>query len=149
MKNNKIHTFILICLIAVGLISCSPDSNDSSDSRPNANRTQSKTWEVIAETNNGTFYIDTASIKKNGHYVTVWRLIDYQIPPEFEGKKLYSGEIFEQYDCSGMVVNQIKIIAYSGKMADGVVIQKFEKLNRVISIDAGTPIERVFAYLCK
>ena len=48
-----------------------------------------------------------------------------------------------------MVVNQMKIIAYSENMAQGDVIQNFDNLNRVITIDAGTPIERVFAYLCK
>ncbi len=149
MKNHKIIAFILACLVAISLMSCSRDPKAPIASKIEESSHREKQWERISETNNGTFYIDANSIRRDGQNVTALRLIDYHIPPEFEGKKIYSGEIFERYDCTGMVVNQMKIIAYSENMAQGDVIQNFDNLNRVITIDAGTPIERVFAYLCK
>ena len=90
-------------------------------------------WERVVNTDNGTFYIDKTSIKKNDQFVSVWELVDLKERDEKFG--FYSMRWLKEYDCKGEKFREHQFFVHSEPMAQGNVVSgeqstsEWEQLN--------------------
>jgi len=76
-------------------------------------------WRQYGSNSQGTvFYIDFASLRKNGDFRTVWELQDFKAPV----MSALSVRILMEYDCTKKRNRALSMSAFSGHMATGKII---------------------------
>jgi hypothetical protein len=64
------------------------------------------------------YYLDFQSFHKQGQYVTVWELMDFEIPQEFKGAdwKYLSSKLQIEFDCNERQSRYLSVYYYAGAM---------------------------------
>lgn len=102
-------------------------------------------WVFVAETNQDFFYIDPATIRKDGNMRRVWRLTSFKQPSK--GGTL-SHRDRSEFDCTQERYRILELSAHSEPMAGGKTTS-IEQGNGLWSeIPPGTAIEEMLKIVC-
>lgn len=77
-------------------------------------------WQPINE--DESFYVDPATIQKNGMVAKMWVLLNLDTPDTSFGKPVLSLKTQKEYDCAGERIRDLSMSAHSGKMGGGNVV---------------------------
>ena len=80
---------------------------------------------VLASGNDDTgllVYIDSDSIRRNGHLAKMWQLYDYKTVQTVAGDSLLSMKRFNEYDCAEERTRTLGYTWFSGNMGTGKVV---------------------------
>ena len=89
-----------------------------------ASQPSKEKWEKFADGSNGTVYIDTNSIRKNGRYVNATQLYDVYKQQYFTKTNSFwqSQKMYNTFDCNGMTITENSVVTFSGAMGTGSVV---------------------------
>jgi hypothetical protein len=81
-------------------------------------------WTKISSSYNDetTDYVDVATIRKSGHRVKMWSIVDLKIAKTIYGKSYLSSLIQYEYDCKDEQILELHSSALSGNMRNGDVV---------------------------
>jgi len=104
-------------------------------------------WVVVSESEDGglAFYIDPASIRKNGHFRKVWLITD--LKQRGEGGEM-SRRVLDEYDCKEERSRILSISGHSGPMAGGETLEMDDGAGKWYAIAPGSMAETVFKRVC-
>lgn len=77
-------------------------------------------WLYYGETDNSTFYIDLATIRKEGNLRRVWEVLDLKQRRK-DGELSY--RVRNEYDCKQERYRILSITSHSGQMAKGEILE--------------------------
>ncbi len=103
---------VFIALLAGAFFLCVESSSDARAPR----------WVKVGEGNDAVFYYLPDMVRKNGNLVQVWNLIDLNVPKYEDNKAFQSSMTLKLFDCASQLVQVKLIIAYSGRMGTGDVV---------------------------
>ncbi len=102
-------------------------------------------WLKMGETDEGTFYIDTATIVRAGTRHEVWELTDLR--ERDEGSEL-SRRSRVAYDCERRLTRVLSLATYPESMAKGEALLSVEREGLWKEVPAGTAFEASFKTVC-
>ena len=96
------------------------------------------------------FYIDYETIKKKGHKVKMWSLLDSKTVKKSSGGKEYLSVVMRQeYNCEEETSRQLDFYLYSGNMKQGEIVYSITNIkDEPISILPGSIDEGLFKIAC-
>ena len=90
----------------------------------------SAAWTHVAGTDKFNSYVDTKTIRRDGHFVKMWELRDYlQVQTNGSGDSYLSTAVLSRYDCKEEMIASLSITQYSGQMGDGEVVWNSGKVD--------------------
>ncbi len=99
-----------------------------------------------------TVYIDVETIKRKGHKVKMWRLMDFKTVQIFKGDnntRYLSSITYNEYDCEEQTTRMLDFYQYSGKMRQGEIVYSAPNIkNEAESILPGSIAEGLFKLVC-
>jgi hypothetical protein len=97
----------------------------------------------------GVFYIDTASVVREGDYRKVLSTLDYrQAQNSSQGKPFLSTRSQLHIDCKKELVRTLHLTMFAGAMLSGAVVESEGILNEWQLIPPETPMRRIWNRLC-
>ena len=102
-------------------------------------------WGKMGETDEGSFYIDTASVLRDGHVRQVWELTD--LKQRDEGGEL-SRRTRVQYDCKLGRTQVLSISTYWEPMAAGKTLLSVAREGLCKEVPPETAYATAFKLLC-
>jgi hypothetical protein len=97
----------------------------------------------------GVFYIDTASVVREGDYRKVLSTLDYrQAQSSSQGKPFLSTRSQLHIDCKKELVRTLHLTMFAGAMLSGAVVESEGILNEWQLIPPETPMRRIWNRLC-
>lgn len=105
----------------------------------------SAAWEKISESDDATFYLDPATIRRVGNLRIVWELIDLKKrDPDGELSVRYKSE----YDCKLEKHRFVYMSSHSGPMVTGQTIRARSVNENWVDIPPRTPNEWTLKIVC-
>jgi hypothetical protein len=106
-------------------------------------------WDQIVTTGQGYYYIDPASITKDGDRRTFDSALDYRHPKTSATGKTYQSVATQlQVNCRMKMARIVHMTYYSGSMLAGNVVERQGMLQEWMEVDASSPIHRLVRYAC-
>ncbi len=106
-------------------------------------------WETLTLNAQGVYYIDPASVTREGDKRTFNSMLDYRTTQVNEaGKPYLSIQSQLQVNCRMKLARIIHLTYYSGPMLSGRMIERQGMLQDWSEIDPTTPVQRMFRYVC-
>lgn len=102
-------------------------------------------WVKVAETADANFYIDPASIRKEGNMRKVWEIQDFN---KRDDAGRMSRRIKSEYDCKGERHRDLAISTHSESMAGGGTIYSGSGINPWSEIPPGSASEAILEAVC-
>lgn len=102
-------------------------------------------WAKMGETDEGSFYIDTASVLRDGHVRQVWELTD--LKQRDEGGEM-SRRIRVQYDCKRGRTQVLSISTHWEPMAAGATLLSVAREGLWREVPPETAYAAAFKLLC-
>jgi hypothetical protein len=102
-------------------------------------------WVKMGETDEGTFYIDTATVIRTGTRREVWELTD--LKERDEGSEL-SRRSRVAYDCDRGLTRVLSLSTYLEPMATGKALVSVEREGLWKEVPASTAYEASFKAVC-
>ena len=106
-------------------------------------------WEAITLADQGTFYIDPASILREGSIRKFHSALDHKtIQSTSDGKAFWSNETHVQIDCNSRQARVVHLTLYSGKMLTGKPVLKEGILREWQPITPTSAMEKLARRVC-
>ncbi len=106
-------------------------------------------WEAISLADQGMFYIDPASIVREGSIRKFHSVLDYKsAQTTSDGKAYWSNETHIQIDCNARLARVVHLTLYSGKMLSGSPVLKEGILREWQAIAPTSAIEKLARRVC-
>jgi hypothetical protein len=103
-------------------------------------------WQFVTKNADGiSFYVDRSSIRRNGHLVRFWELVDFVPGDSSQGSIRSLSEI----DCRENRTKSLDTTAFSGQMASGRILSREDdRTSRWDPIPPGTAVEITMRFVC-
>jgi hypothetical protein len=106
-------------------------------------------WDQVVSMGPGHYYIDPASIAKDGDRRTFNSALDYRQPQTSAAGKAYQSVATQfQVNCRMKMARVIHMTYYSGSMLAGSVVERQGMLQEWMEVDASSPVHRLMRYAC-
>lgn len=107
----------LLLTLMLALVSASAMAKGGSAS-------QEWTWIGSGREHAVEYYLDFQSFDKHGQYVTVWELMDFEMPQEFKGAdwKYLSSKLQVEFDCNERQSRYLSVYYYAGTMGSNNMV---------------------------
>lgn len=102
-------------------------------------------WVEMGRTDEGTFYLDPATVRQAGSHLEVWELTD--LKARDEGSEL-SRRSRVAYDCKQGLTRVLSLETYLDPMATGRTVVSVEREGLWKEVPAGTAYETGFKTVC-
>lgn len=102
-------------------------------------------WEKTASNDKGTFYVDPATIRKNGDLREVWQMED------FKAKRpdgAMSARTLREFDCKGEQVRVLASSEHAGEKATGKTLKSKNETSKWGHIPPNTVIAAISKTVC-
>ena len=77
-------------------------------------------WELVAQSNNGFYYLDPGSVEASGGRKTAWTVLDHrELQSLRDGKRYLSTHAQVQFNCKANLARIVHLSYYSGAMLAG------------------------------
>ena len=109
----------------------------------------SSNWEAVTLADQGMFYIDPATIKREGTIRSFHSALDHKsVQMTTDGKAYWSNETQIQLDCNSRYARVVHLTLFSGKMLSGTVVLKEGILREWQPITPTSAIEKLARRVC-
>ena len=98
-------------------------------------------WTEIGRTEDGTIYIDYATIRRSGNLANVWWLTDFAKP---SWSQKYQG----QYDCERQQSRLLAFTRFTGRMGGGDILPDSSHIPKWEPVQPGSIVETIFNIVC-
>ena len=105
-------------------------------------------WTVAGETDNFIQYVDRATIRRNGNYVKMWDLLDYERVKVIGGKSDLSQRTQKEYDCKEEKKRILALTSFSGQMGNGTINYDDSNTGKWSPVAPGTVNEILWKIAC-
>lgn len=106
-------------------------------------------WSRISYFDQGDFYIDRDTIKREGDRREVWSMLDYRSPQMDASGKIYrSTRSMLQFDCTHKMARAVHMTFFSGSRLGGNEISKMGSLKEWAAVPPDTPIREILKLVC-
>lgn len=105
-------------------------------------------WVKVSSSDELDIYIDSPSIQKTENTAKIWQLYDYKKPQVAKGVYFQSIKFRTEYDCSDMRSRLVSVIAHSGKMGDGEVINSDSRIHEWIQFPPDSENATTSKFVC-
>lgn len=106
-------------------------------------------WSRISYFDQGDFYIDRDTIKRDGDRREVWSMLDYRSPQMDSSGKIYrSTRSMLQFDCTHNMARAVHMAFFSGSKLRGNEISKMGSLKEWTAVPPDTPIREILKLVC-
>lgn len=106
-------------------------------------------WSRISYFDQGDFYIDRDTIKREGDRCEVWSMLDYRSPQMDTSGKIYrSTRSMLQFDCTHKMARAVHMTFFSGSRLGGNEISKMGSLKEWAAVPPDTPIREILKLVC-
>jgi len=103
-------------------------------------------WRQVAKSVSGNvFYVDPATIRKEGNKRKVWGLTNIANP---DASGIFSRKQRKEFDCAEERYRALSIIHYSKPMGDGVVLLADDRIGQWLEIAPDTVDEELLKLVC-
>ena len=107
-------------------------------------------WEQVVSDGQSVYYLDSASIQRQGAVRTFWSLRDYKSKQStYDGKAYQSALLKIELDCSSQEATALEITYFTGKMLGGDKAQHESNFHNPQAVQGNSPISRFAQKLCK
>ena len=107
-------------------------------------------WQQVVTDVQSTYYLDSASIQRQGTVRTFWSLRDYKtMQSTYDGKAYQSALVKIELDCSSQEATALEITYFTGKMLGGDKVQRESNFHNPQPVQDNAPIGRFAQKLCK
>ena len=106
----------------------------------------SAAWQIINRSDGVTYYIDIATVRKDGNVRRSWQLGDFKVR-DSDGALSYRGLV--EYDCKEELVRLRSYALFAGHMANGKLLYISEKVEGWMAVAPETVGETQFKYVCE
>jgi len=104
-------------------------------------------WTRVTSVNNGeiTFYVDYDTIKKKGHKVQMWKLLDYKtVQVGSDVVRYLSMFSRDEDDCEEKTTRTLDLYSYSGNMKSGDIVSSYSNIKMEAESIIPVSIDEVF-----
>ena len=106
-------------------------------------------WELVAQSNNGFYYLDPGSVEASGERKTAWTVLDHrELQSLRDGKRYRSTHAQVQFNCKANLARIVHLSYHSGAMLGGSQVHQQGMLQDWFELEAGSPMKRVAAKVC-
>jgi hypothetical protein len=106
-------------------------------------------WELVAQSNNGFYYLDPRSVETSADRKTAWTVLDHrELQSLRDGKRYRSSHAQVQFNCKANLARIMHLSYYSGAMLAGSQVHQQGMLQDWFELEAGSPMKRVAAKVC-
>lgn len=106
-------------------------------------------WETMGLYPVGMFYIDSASVVRDGGYRKLLSALDYrETQSSSQGKAFLSTRSQLHIDCKKELVRTLHLTMFAGQMLSGAVVESEGILQEWQLIPNDTPMRRIWHRLC-
>ncbi len=106
-------------------------------------------WSRISYFDQGDFYIDRDTIKREGDRREVGSMLDYRSPQMDASGKIYrSTRSMLQFDCTHKMARAVHMTFFSGSRLGGNEISKMGSLKEWAAVPPDTPIREILNVVC-
>ena len=103
----------------------------------------------LGSSGSATYYVDTASVKRDGNIRTLWSVMDYKSPQTTQrGAKYLSTRTNMEINCKNQTVLMRQFSMHSGPMASGEVLDTQGVWRDAQSVPPGTPLFTIMKFVC-
>ena len=107
-------------------------------------------WERILSDEQGSYYLDSASIQSKDRVRTFWSLRDYKrMQSTYDGKAYQSTLVKIELDCAGQEATALEITYFTGQMLGGDKVLRESDFHNAQPVQGNSPITRFAQRLCK
>ena len=107
-------------------------------------------WERVLTDEQGSYYLDNASIQSKARVRTFWSLRDYKaMQSTYDGKAYQSALLKIELDCSSQEATALEITYFTGKMLGGDKVLRESDFHNAQSVQGNSPMGRFAQRLCK
>ena len=106
-------------------------------------------WENVGLYTAGIYYVDTASVVREGETRRLMSLLDYRsLQSSSEGKKYMSIRTQLHIDCRTETVRTLHLALFAGPMASGALVESGGMLHEWMQILPDTPMHQIMHKVC-
>ena len=105
-------------------------------------------WTRLSETDNYIYYVDLATIRRNGNLVKIWTLADFKAVRKNAGKSFLSEKSQSEYDCKEEKSRILAFTWFDGKMGSGKVVVSDSDPGKWSPIQPGSVGEALWKIAC-
>ncbi len=106
-------------------------------------------WDLIAQSNQGFYYLDLRTVEQDGDRKTAWSVLDYREEQSLrDGSRYRSTHAQVQFNCKARLARLVHLTHYSGPMLGGAVVQRQGMLQDWFEIDPRSPMHRLAYRVC-
>jgi len=107
-------------------------------------------WDLVLADEQGSYYLDSASVQTKASMRTFWSLRDYKtMQSTYDGKAYQSALLKIELDCSSQEATALEITYFTGKMLGGDKVLRESNFHNAQPVQGNTPIARFAQRLCK
>jgi hypothetical protein len=85
-------------------------------------------WKALSTDDDGTDYIDTEAIRRDGDLVKIWLLVNFRKQEMRQGKTFFSTKLEMEIDCKQLRMRSLSAVGYKYAMGRG----------EAVALDAGS-----------
>ena len=102
-------------------------------------------WVKVSETDNSVFYIDPATIRKDGNLRRVWQVTDLK---QRENEGGMSSRVLYEHDCKEERSRILSLSTHSDPMAGGKTLASYDATGKWTHMPPGTPVQTIMRIVC-
>lgn len=107
-------------------------------------------WDPVLTDEQGSYYLDSASLQKKSDVRTFWSLRDYKtMQSTYDGKAYQSALLKIELDCGSQEATVLEITYFTGKMLGGDKVLRESNFHNTQPVQGSSPISRFAQRLCK
>lgn len=106
-------------------------------------------WSVVQDELLFKQYIDLDSAQRNGKFVRVWSLVDYERPIGPEGAKYNSTKLLFEFDCTDRRLRTLVTRNYSFRMGSGINLSGPDRAESWEHIEPDSEVLAYWKLACK
>lgn len=117
--------------------------------RKEVKETIPRTWEILHGGKEFSVYVNEFSREATLYGVRVWKLWEYKIPKEVDGRPFKSEKVQTEYDCKHRMVRDLIWVAYGDSFAKGEVVSAEPQLQEWRAPEAESISEMEWMHFCR
>lgn len=107
-------------------------------------------WDRVLSDEQGSYYLDSASVQRKASMRTFWSLRDYKtVQSTYDGKAYQSTLVKLELNCASQEATALEITYFTGKMLDGDKVLRESNFHNPQPVQSSAPISRFAQRLCK
>lgn len=106
-------------------------------------------WELMHAGKEFSVYVDESSRRVTHDGLMVWKLWEYKIPKEVDGRPFKSEKVQTEYDCKHRMLRELMWVAYGEAFGKGEVVSADPQIQEWKAPESESVSEMEWLHFCK